>query len=76
MTRRIAVLVAATTSAVVVAFIVPAAGAVIDSDTLDAHCLERIARFKRPKRYELLAALPKNNYGKVLKTDLRAALIK
>ena len=61
---------------VVVAFIVPAAGAVIDSDTLDAHCLERIARFKRPKRYELLAALPKNNYGKVLKTDLRAALIK
>jgi long-chain acyl-CoA synthetase len=38
---------------------------------LDAWCLERIARFKRPKRYIFLAALPKNNTGKVLKTELR-----
>ena len=37
----------------------------------DALCLEQIARFKRPKRYEFLASLPKNNYGKVLKTELR-----
>ena len=38
---------------------------------LDAFCLEQIARFKRPKRYEFVEALPKNNYGKVLKTVLR-----
>ena len=30
-----------------------------------------IARFKRPKRYVFLSELPKNNYGKVLKTKLR-----
>ena len=33
-----------------------------------------IARFKRPKRYVYLDALPKNNYGKVLKTELRAMM--
>ena len=38
---------------------------------LDAHCLARIARFKRPKRYMVVDALPKNHYGKVLKTELR-----
>jgi len=39
---------------------------------LDAHCLERIARFKRPKAYVFLTELPKNETGKVLKTTLRA----
>ena len=38
---------------------------------LDALCLSSIARFKRPKHYVFIDALPKNNYGKVLKTDLR-----
>ena len=38
---------------------------------LDALCLEHIARFKRPKAYVFLAELPKNNTGKVLKTELR-----
>ena len=38
---------------------------------LDALCLDHIARFKRPKRYVFVEALPKNNYGKVLKTELR-----
>ena len=41
---------------------------------LDALCLERIARFKRPKAYVFLAELPKNNAGKVLKTALREDL--
>lgn len=41
---------------------------------LDALCLNNIARFKRPKAYIQIDALPKNNYGKVLKTDLRARL--
>jgi long-chain acyl-CoA synthetase len=38
---------------------------------LDALCLARIARFKRPKDYVFVDALPKNNYGKILKTELR-----
>jgi long-chain acyl-CoA synthetase len=38
---------------------------------LDALCLSAIARFKRPKDYVFIDALPKNNYGKVLKTELR-----
>ncbi|WP_406813248.1 acyl-CoA synthetase [Mycobacterium sp. M23085] len=55
---------------VVVAFIVGAA----DPAALDAHLLQRIARFKRPKRYEFVDELPKNSYGKVLKRALRAGL--
>ena len=39
---------------------------------LDALCLSHIARFKRPKDYVFVDALPKNNYGKILKTELRA----
>lgn len=39
---------------------------------LDALCLSQIARFKRPKDYVFVDALPKNNYGKILKTELRA----
>lgn len=56
---------------VVVAFVVAAPGAALDPATLDAHCLTRIARFKRPKHYVIVATLPKNAYGKVLKTELR-----
>lgn len=55
---------------VVVAFVVGE----IDAAGLDAHLLERIARFKRPKRYEFIDALPKNSYGKVLKRELRERL--
>jgi long-chain acyl-CoA synthetase len=38
---------------------------------LDRLCLDAIARFKRPREYVFLEVLPKNNYGKVLKTELR-----
>jgi long-chain acyl-CoA synthetase len=41
---------------------------------LDTLCLERIARFKRPRTYMFLPELPKNNTGKVLKTTLRELL--
>jgi acyl-CoA synthetase (AMP-forming)/AMP-acid ligase II len=56
---------------IVVACVVLVQGAAADEAALDAHCLDAIARFKRPKRYVFLQALPKNNYGKVLKTELR-----
>jgi long-chain acyl-CoA synthetase len=52
---------------VVVAYVVGDAPAA----ELDALCLAHIARFKRPKDYVPTQALPKNNYGKILKTDLR-----
>jgi len=42
--------------------------------SIDALCLEHIARFKRPKAYVFLDELPKNNTGKVLKTELRQKL--
>jgi long-chain acyl-CoA synthetase len=42
-----------------------------DRRELDRLCLDRIARFKRPKDYVFVASLPKNNYGKILKTELR-----
>jgi len=55
----------------VVAFVVPSAAGSVSEAELNALCHERIARFKRPKGYRFVEALPKNNYGKVLKTELR-----
>ncbi|MGX0902051.1 long-chain acyl-CoA synthetase [Roseovarius sp. MBR-79] len=55
---------------VVVAFIVGD----VSAEALDTHCRAHIARFKAPKRYVAVESLPKNNYGKVLKTALRARL--
>jgi long-chain acyl-CoA synthetase len=59
----------------VVAFVVAKPGASVDAAALDALCLAHIARFKRPKQYRFVAALPKNNYGKILKTALRSQLV-
>ncbi len=59
---------------IVVAFVVAEPGAAPTEGAMDAHCLAQMARFKRPKRYVRVDALPKNNYGKVLKTELRARL--
>lgn len=56
---------------VVVAYVVPTA-AEPDPSALDAYCIDNIARFKRPKDYRFVGELPKNNYGKILKTDLRS----
>ncbi len=56
---------------IVVACMVLEYGAEASDQKFDAHCLASIARFKRPKRYVYLPSLPKNNYGKVLKTALR-----
>ena len=55
----------------VVACIVPRPEQKISAEELDALCLSAIARFKRPRGYVFLKTLPKNNYGKVLKTELR-----
>lgn len=41
---------------------------------LDTLCTERIARYKRPKEYRFVGSLPVNNYGKVVKRELRELL--
>ncbi|HHL20445.1 MAG TPA: long-chain fatty acid--CoA ligase [Aliiroseovarius sp.] len=58
----------------VVAFVVPSGEAPPTPEELDALCLAQIARYKRPKRYYLLQELPKSNYGKILKRQLRDEL--
>jgi acyl-CoA synthetase (AMP-forming)/AMP-acid ligase II len=58
----------------VVAFVVLKPGGKVSKQDLDNFCLENIARFKRPKNYRFLDSLPKNNYGKILKTELREQL--
>ncbi|MEJ0071076.1 MAG: hypothetical protein WDO24_22725 [Pseudomonadota bacterium] len=58
----------------VAAFIVARPETPPSETELDALCLDNIARFKRPRRYRFVDSLPKNNYGKVLKTALRDQL--
>lgn len=45
-----------------------------DFAALDQLCLNHLARYKRPKGYRIVSDLPKNAYGKVLKTELRKML--
>ncbi|MQM39026.1 Long-chain-fatty-acid--CoA ligase [wastewater metagenome] len=59
---------------VVVAFVVPAGDTPVAATDLDDHCVQHIARFKRPRRYYFVDDLPKNAYGKVLKRSLRERL--
>ena len=58
----------------IVAFVTLQPGAQASENELDALCLQHIARFKRPRAYRFVDSLPKNNYGKVLKTELRVRL--
>jgi long-chain acyl-CoA synthetase len=59
----------------VIAFVVTLPGKTTTVAALEALCLDHIARFKRPKEYRFVDMLPKNNYGKVLKTELRKKLM-
>jgi long-chain acyl-CoA synthetase len=42
-----------------------------DPHELDRMCLDRIARFKRPKDYVFVPSLPRNNTGKILRNEIR-----
>jgi fatty-acyl-CoA synthase len=53
------------------AFVVPVAGARLDAAQLAAHCQSRLARFKVPKRFEIVEVLPRTPAGKVQKHLLR-----
>jgi acyl-CoA synthetase (AMP-forming)/AMP-acid ligase II len=58
----------------VIAFVVLNENSRVKPEDLDSLCLDNIARFKRPREYRFVESLPKNNYGKVLKTELRKRL--
>jgi fatty-acyl-CoA synthase len=54
-----------------VAFVVPRPGADLSPEALAAHLAQRLARFKVPKHYRFVKALPRTPYGKVVKAELR-----
>jgi fatty-acyl-CoA synthase len=54
--------------------LVPAADAQIDPDAVTTYLAARLARYKLPKFVTVLAALPRNGAGKVLKANLRQEL--
>jgi fatty-acyl-CoA synthase len=55
----------------VMAVVVARPGEALDVETLEAHCREQLAGYKRPKRIVIVDALPKNASGKTLKRELR-----
>lgn len=52
------------------AWVVVAPGATLDPDALDARCREQLAPYAVPTRYVTVDALPRNDVGKVLRTEL------
>jgi benzoate-CoA ligase family protein len=57
-----------------VAFLVPRSGHSIDGASVEAHCRERMAAFKRPRRVEVVDELPKTPTGKIRRFALRERL--
>jgi carnitine-CoA ligase len=53
------------------AFVVAAAGTVVDGDELRDHCAERLAAFKVPARIVPVPELPRTSIGKIRKASLR-----
>ncbi|MEM7019114.1 MAG: long-chain-fatty-acid--CoA ligase [Pseudomonadota bacterium] len=55
------------------AVLVPAAGVSLDSEKVLGYARSQLAGYKVPKSAEVMAELPKNATGKILKTELRSA---
>jgi len=53
-----------------VAFVVRKPGTMVDGDTLTVHLSGRLAKYKWPKQYVFVDALPRSAYGKVQKPQL------
>jgi O-succinylbenzoate-CoA ligase len=58
-------------SEVPVAYVVLAAGEELTEEELSVFCLERLAKYKAPKAFRFVDALPRNPSGKILKRVLR-----
>jgi benzoate-CoA ligase len=57
-----------------VAFVVPRRGHKIDPESIEAHCRQKMAAYKRPRRIVEIEALPKTPTGKVRRFALRDLL--
>jgi long-chain acyl-CoA synthetase len=53
------------------AFVVAKPGMQVTAQELNEHCCAKLKRFKTPKDFTFMEALPKNLVGKVLRKDLR-----
>ena len=60
---------------VVAAVVVSREGEAIDATQLQAHCADRIAGYKKPRRVVFSKALPRNLAGKVVKAELAALFV-
>jgi fatty-acyl-CoA synthase len=56
------------------AVVVAAPGTSVSADDIAAFCSERLARYKIPKSFVTVPALPRNSTGKVIKAELREQL--
>lgn len=53
------------------AYVVPRQGAQLDLAALEQHCRARLAAYKVPRTYQIVADLPKTSTGKILRRMLR-----
>jgi benzoate-CoA ligase len=59
---------------ITVAFVVARAGRTVELDSIDGHCRERMAAFKRPRQVHVVDELPKTATGKIQRFALRQRL--
>ena len=57
------------------ALMTPKPGRTIDTDKLHHELKSRLSPFKVPKDYKIVASLPKNPAGKILKRELKKKLL-
>ena len=58
----------------VTAFVVLAPGQSVTADALKERCASALSRYKLPKEFNFVDALPKNASGKILHRELRDAV--
>ena len=56
----------------IIAYVTPKAGAMLDEDDLLAHCRRQLSRYKVPDRLVIADALPLTVTGKLMRRELRA----
>jgi acyl-CoA synthetase (AMP-forming)/AMP-acid ligase II len=62
-------------SEAVTAFLVPVDGAAVEPEEVIAFCKERLAGYKVPKAVHVVAELPVDPQGKILKRELRKVVV-
>jgi len=55
-----------------IAYVIASPSEQPDPDTLTEHCRERLAGYKRPRRYDIVTELPKTATGKIQRFKLRS----